>query len=184
MGLSLALWSRFDTIFIILDDPDPVKDRKISNHILMNYQRGGIIQNQKYSKCSIYSQEDVIQARKVIEAPIGEEILRKYIAYARINIHPVTTQEVQEYYGVLYKYSKNEISKSKRSCAYYCSKPGSYTKIVRSLCKNAVIRYYFHGSLRILQADLQLDLHLQDYLRKAKFQSFHSQLNRILLKSN
>ena len=91
------MWSRFDTIFIILDDPDPLKDNEISSHILKNHQIGGIIQNQKYSKCSAYSQEYVVQARKVIEAPIGKAMLRKYIAYARINVNPVTTQEVREY---------------------------------------------------------------------------------------
>ena len=37
VGLSPALWSRFDLIFIMLDDPDSETDREISSHILMNH---------------------------------------------------------------------------------------------------------------------------------------------------
>jgi replicative DNA helicase Mcm len=102
VGLSPALWSRFDLIFIMLDDPDPKTDREISSHILTNHHIGGMIQNKTYSKCSTHTEEEVSRAKMEIEAPISEEMLRKYIAYARVNVYPVTTPEVwksiQEFY--------------------------------------------------------------------------------------
>ena len=62
VGLSPALWSRFDLIFIMLDDPDSKTDREISSHILMNHHIGGMIQNRAYSKCSAHTEEEVSQA--------------------------------------------------------------------------------------------------------------------------
>ena len=97
VGLSPALWSRFDLIFIMLDDPDPKTDRDISSHILTNHQIGGMIQNRTYSKFSAHTEEEVSQAKMAIEVPISEEMLRKYVAYARTKVYPVTTPEVGEY---------------------------------------------------------------------------------------
>jgi len=96
VGLSPALWSRFDLIFIMLDDPDSKTDREISSHILMNHHIGGMIQNRAYSKCSAHTEEEVSQAKMEIEAPISEEMLIKYIAYARTNVYPVSAPEVGE----------------------------------------------------------------------------------------
>ena len=41
-------------------------------------------------------EEEVSQAKMEIEAPISEEMLIKYIAYARTKVYPVTTPEVEE----------------------------------------------------------------------------------------
>jgi len=97
VGLSPALWSRFDLILIMLDDPDSETDREISDHILLNHQIGGMIQNRMYSKCPAHTEDEVSQAKMDIKAPINEEMLRKYIAYARTKVYPVTTPEVWEY---------------------------------------------------------------------------------------
>ena len=97
VGLSPALWSHFDLILIILDDPDPKTDRDISSHILTNHQIGGMIQKRIYSKFSAHTEEEVSKAKMAIEAPISEEMLRKYVAYARTKVYPVTTPEVGEY---------------------------------------------------------------------------------------
>ncbi len=102
LGLSPALWSRFDLIFIMLDDPDPKTDREVSSHILMNHYIGGMIQNKTHSKFSAHTEEEVDQAKMEIAAPIGEEMLRKYIAYARMNVYPVTTPEVWEHIQQFY----------------------------------------------------------------------------------
>jgi replicative DNA helicase Mcm len=75
-----ALWSRFDLIFIMQDKPDPENDRNISGHILRNQQIGAMIQNQKNSKSPMYTGFELNEAKKCIEAPIPEEILRKYTA--------------------------------------------------------------------------------------------------------
>jgi replicative DNA helicase Mcm len=96
IGLSPTLWSRFDLIFTMLDEPDPKTDREISDHILLNHQIGGMIQNRLYSKCPAHTEEEVSQAKIEIEAPISEELLIKYIAYTRTKVYPVTPPEVEE----------------------------------------------------------------------------------------
>ena len=49
-----------------------------------------------YSKCPAHTEEEVSQAKIEIEAPISEELLIKYIAYARTKVYPVTPPEVEE----------------------------------------------------------------------------------------
>lgn len=96
VGLSPTLWSRFDLIFIMLDEPNSKTDMDISSHILINHQIGGMIKNRTCAKCSTHTEEEVSQAKMEIEAPISEEMLRKYIVYSRKNIYPVINPEVRE----------------------------------------------------------------------------------------
>jgi Predicted ATPase involved in replication control, Cdc46/Mcm family len=97
-----ALWSRFDLIFIVQDKPDPKNDRDISDQILQNHLIGAMIQNQKNSKNPKYIDFEVEESKKCIEAPIPEETLRKYIAYARTHVFPVADPEVQQYMQSFY----------------------------------------------------------------------------------
>jgi MoxR-like ATPase len=69
--LPSTLLSRFDLIFLMLDRPDPERDKKMADHIL-NLHRG-----------------------TVQPPPIPRELLRKYIAYAR-QINPIMTKEAIE----------------------------------------------------------------------------------------
>ncbi len=68
-----ALVSRFDLIFIVRDIPDKKKDRLIAGHILEIHQ-------------------DVSRAK----TEISEDFLKKYIAYAKKNIHPELTDQAIE----------------------------------------------------------------------------------------
>jgi replicative DNA helicase Mcm len=97
-----ALWSRFDLIFIMQDKPDPKNDKDISGHILRNHQIGAMIQNQKNSKSPTSANFELNESKKDIEAPISEDTLRKYIAYARTYVFPVADHEVQEFMQVFY----------------------------------------------------------------------------------
>jgi replicative DNA helicase Mcm len=69
--LPSTLLSRFDLIFLMLDRPDPERDKKMADHIL-NLHRGA-----------------------VQPPPIPRELLRKYIAYAR-QINPEMSKEAVE----------------------------------------------------------------------------------------
>jgi replicative DNA helicase Mcm len=69
--LPSTLLSRFDLIFLMLDRPDPERDKKMADHIL-SLHRGA-----------------------VQPPPIPRELLRKYIAYAR-QINPEMTKEAIE----------------------------------------------------------------------------------------
>lgn len=94
MGIPPALWSRVALTFIMLDDPDEKKDTAISNYILNNHRIGGMIQNVERAKNPIFTDAEVKQSVQEIEAPISKELLRMYIAYARMYIFPVASIEI------------------------------------------------------------------------------------------
>ncbi|MCL5413064.1 MAG: minichromosome maintenance protein MCM [Candidatus Marsarchaeota archaeon] len=89
-NISPALLSRFDLIFPITDNLDEEQDIRIARHILTQHEAAGA----QVSGASDYEQ--------VAAPPIGPEILRKYVAYARRNVKPRLTQEsskkIEEYY--------------------------------------------------------------------------------------
>jgi replicative DNA helicase Mcm len=78
INLPAPILSRFDLIFVVEDKPNAEKDKKLAGHIL--------------------------NIHKSAEIPfeIDPELLRKYIAYARKNVHPQLTQGaidvLQEFY--------------------------------------------------------------------------------------
>jgi len=70
INLPITILSRFDLIFILRDEPNSIKDRELAQHILISHSGGN-----------------------EISPPIGIDLLRKYIAYARKNTHPKITEE-------------------------------------------------------------------------------------------
>ncbi len=90
-----TLLSRFDLIFPIKDLLDEELDRNIARHILLQHTAAG---------AQIASMKDYAQVEK---PPIGTELLRKYIAYAKKNIMPRLSDEaasrIQDYYIELRK---------------------------------------------------------------------------------
>ncbi|MEN6329245.1 MAG: minichromosome maintenance protein MCM [Methanobacteriaceae archaeon] len=78
INLPPTILSRFDLLFVIEDKPDREKDKKLASHILH------------------------IHKENKIPFEIEPELLRKYIAYARKEVHPKLTDEavevIQEFY--------------------------------------------------------------------------------------
>ncbi len=78
INLPSTILSRFDLIFVVEDKPDPDRDKKLASHILR------------------------IHKDNSIPFEIDPELLRKYIAYARREVHPKLTPEamrvLQEFY--------------------------------------------------------------------------------------
>ncbi len=84
-----SLFSRFDLIFPLRDVLNVKKDEDLANHILtMHKEAGQRIKDGTFKHIST----DVLEP----------EFLRKYIAYARKNVHPILTDEaieaIKEYY--------------------------------------------------------------------------------------
>ena len=69
-----TLLSRFDLIYLILDAPNADSDRKLAQHLVGLY----------YEKPNI------------VKPPMGTELLRDYIDYARENIYPRLSDEASE----------------------------------------------------------------------------------------
>lgn len=78
IDLPSPILSRFDLIFIIEDKPNAERDHKLAGHILKIHQEN------------------------TVPYAIEPELLRKYIAYARRNVHPTLTNEaakvLQDFY--------------------------------------------------------------------------------------
>ena len=74
LDLPPTLLSRFDLIFLLLDEPDEKVDSSIAEHIL-RVRRG---------------------EAEVVTPKIPYDLLKKYIAYARKNVHPVLSREAME----------------------------------------------------------------------------------------
>ncbi|MFA4640409.1 minichromosome maintenance protein MCM [Pyrococcus kukulkanii] len=74
IDLPPTLLSRFDLIFVLVDEPDEKLDSEIARHIL-RVRRG---------------------ESEVVTPKISHELLRKYIAYAKKNVHPVISEEAME----------------------------------------------------------------------------------------
>ena len=82
-----TLLSRFDLIFPIRDVMDEEKDKKTADHILIQHMMGG-------SKLPVEAAGS--KALDDMQPPIDQELLRKYIAYARKNVQPMLTPEANE----------------------------------------------------------------------------------------
>ncbi len=95
-----TLLSRFDLIFPVKDIMDEDLDTNIAKHILVQHEAAGA----RLAQISEYEQ--------VERPPIEKELLRKYIAYAKTNIHPRLGKEaalrIQEYYVELRKMGKRQ----------------------------------------------------------------------------
>lgn len=84
-----ALLSRFDLIFVLLDTPNQIMDKKIANHILQSHYAGELFEQREKFPNSEISEAFVDAELEVIEPAIEAELMRKYVAYARKNVFPV-----------------------------------------------------------------------------------------------
>lgn len=96
IDLPPSLLSRFDLIFILLDDPKEKEDAEISHHILNTHQAGELKQQRDNGNVSI-SSVLLEEAEKNITPEISPDLFKKYVAYAKKNIFPVMTEESKEH---------------------------------------------------------------------------------------
>ncbi len=79
INLPDSLLSRFDLIFAIRDIPDEKRDAELAEHILTTHM-----------------------APEEVDQPLDNELIRKYIAYARSNCHPRLTppalEKIRDFY--------------------------------------------------------------------------------------
>jgi DNA replication licensing factor MCM3 len=103
IGLPDSLLSRFDLTFIILDQLDPITDKRLSEHILKShqYRRAGNIMepeplNQK-AKLELDTFDKNVETPKYLTVGNNDilhpEFLRKYIHFAKNRRHPPELSE-------------------------------------------------------------------------------------------
>ncbi|PKL66252.1 MAG: AAA family ATPase [Methanobacteriales archaeon HGW-Methanobacteriales-1] len=83
IDLPSTILSRFDLTFVVEDKPEEEKDRSLARHILNTHKEDNM------------------------HFEIDPELLRKYIAYARRNIHPVLTDKAMDVLEEFYVSMRN-----------------------------------------------------------------------------
>ncbi|KAL1193894.1 putative DNA helicase MCM8 [Cardamine amara subsp. amara] len=109
LKMSAALLSRFDLVFILLDKPDELLDKQVSEHIMSLHSGSGetspALKKLKTAprNANIHAKEGSLLSRLRFDskkdddfAPVPGQLLRKYIAYARTFVNPKMSKEAGE----------------------------------------------------------------------------------------
>ncbi|KAJ6699115.1 DNA HELICASE MCM8 [Salix purpurea] len=111
LKMSAALLSRFDLVFILLDKPDEVLDKRVSDHIISLHAGYGEYSPaaKKLRTASVHGVIDMsirngslvsrlrLDPKKDVDfAPLPGPLLRKYIAYARTYVFPRMSKPAAE----------------------------------------------------------------------------------------
>ncbi len=83
IDLPSTILSRFDLTFVVEDKPEEEKDRSLARHILNTHKEDNM------------------------HFEIDPELLRKYIAYARRNVHPILTDQAMDVLEEFYVSMRN-----------------------------------------------------------------------------
>ncbi|MCE7736992.1 MAG: hypothetical protein GPJ54_19055, partial [Candidatus Heimdallarchaeota archaeon] len=92
VNLSAPILSRFDLVFILRDEPEEDNDSVIASHILNLHRYHG--------------------NTDILKPPLTVDELKKYIAYAKKNYHPVLSEEASELIENFYVSMRSTYGKS------------------------------------------------------------------------
>jgi len=141
-----TLLSRFDLIFPIKDTMDIEQDKNIASHILLQHQAAGAML------------AEVQEYKQVERPPIDAELLRRYIAYAKKNVHPLLTEEssnkIREYYIDL------------RQIGQKSGAPAITPRQIEGLIRMAEASAKSRLSKRVEVSDAELAIALSEYMLK------------------
>lgn len=99
IDLPPPLISRFDIIWLITDTPNLDDDRKIAEHIIANRIQGSselLVNEGSLPDPARPTATKKTQGKKVADGILSREILRKFVAYSKRNVHPKLTDEARE----------------------------------------------------------------------------------------
>lgn len=98
VNLSDPILSRFDVLCVLRDEADAVQDERLADHVLCSHRK---------SHPDATSEEKMIQTKLHQKGthmqPIDQDLLQKYIVYARQKVHPKLTGVDKEKLANFYK---------------------------------------------------------------------------------
>jgi len=87
VNLSDPILSRFDVLCVLRDESDPVKDEMLADHVVCSHMR-----SHPEADANDKRTQPRKQQRDVVSAdPIDQDLLQKYIVYARKHVKPQVT---------------------------------------------------------------------------------------------
>lgn len=101
--ISNAILSRFDLIFLMVDKPDPERDKKLTEHImnLHNQNRKKPHQRETLVNMNIMSNhaslnEQYVRGAEMHGRSYTLEQMRKYLSFVKSTVHPVLSREAAD----------------------------------------------------------------------------------------
>lgn len=115
IDLKPSLLSRFDLIFVMLDTPDERIDSDVSMYML-NTHLAGELKQQRQSGIVTIDSVLAEEAERHITPDISIDLFKKYVAYAKMHIFPVLSEEainhIHSFYMSLRKVGANSKTES------------------------------------------------------------------------
>ncbi|KAI9198885.1 hypothetical protein LWI28_023774 [Acer negundo] len=187
IGLPDSLLSRFDLLFIVLDQMDADIDRQISDHVLRMHRfrsvidggEGGLDGNSRYGREDETDTDSVfvkynrmLHGKKVQRGQKRDTLtikfLKKYIHYAKHRIQPELIDEASEYIATSYAELRNNNSNAKTG--------GTLPITARTL--ETIIRLSTaHAKLKLSRKVSKSDV--EAALKVLNFAIYHKELNEM-----
>jgi DNA replication licensing factor MCM4 len=114
-----TLLSRFDLIYLILDQPNVERDRQLAQHLVGLYY----------------------ETPNIVEPPLDQKLLRDYIDYARKNIHPEMSLEAANQLIVSYLQLRNPSTHAGAGTRTISATPRQLESLIRLSEALAKMRY-------------------------------------------
>jgi len=131
IGMPDSLLSRFDLLFVILDEKDPESDRKIAERVIANHRYQAPNTQGEIASVFNYTNDDVIiendyylekkqtqeKSNQIYEKSflsskacqvVTRDFLKKYLSYAKAQKAPELQQDCIEYAANLYALLRNK----------------------------------------------------------------------------
>ncbi|KAK2976476.1 hypothetical protein RJ640_020517 [Escallonia rubra] len=179
IGLPDSLLSRFDLLFIVLDQMDPGIDRQISDHVLRMHRFRSAIDGggATLDGISRYGREDeaetdssvFVKYNRMLHGRTAErsrkrdaltiKFLKKYIHYAKHRIQPDLTDEASDYIATAYAELRNASSNAKTGGGTLPITPRTLETIIRLSTAHAKLKL----SRQVLISDVEAALKVLNF---------------------
>lgn len=83
VNLSEPILSRFDILCVVKDEFDPMQDQQLAQFVIKSHQ--------KHHPTYIETNDFDSQQSQADKLEIPQELLKKYIVYSKVNVHPKLT---------------------------------------------------------------------------------------------
>ncbi|XP_042339472.1 DNA replication licensing factor mcm2-like, partial [Plectropomus leopardus] len=103
VDLTEPIVSRFDILCVVRDTVDPVQDEMLARFVV-----GSHIKHHPSSKEGGVALEEMVLPNSSDVPPIPQELLRKYIIYAKERVHPKLNQMDQDKVARIYSDLRKE----------------------------------------------------------------------------